>query len=148
MCPQISNEVIKENLIFTCQIILWKIIIKKTLIFARQIVLWMKVIKKSLIFAGQNLLWKKVIRKTLIFVCQIVFWKKLIKKTLIFAGQNVLWKKVIKKLWFLPVKSKMSYYFIQSQFHLKFEEKKYIISLEENTISFNNNFLTWLLSTC
>ena len=42
----------------------------------------------------------------------------------------------------------MSYCFIQSEFLLKFEERN-IISLEENIISFNNNFLTWLLShTC
>ena len=80
------KKVIKESLIFVCQIFLWKKVIKKNFDFClSKRPLKESNQKKTLIFACQSVLWKKGIDKPLIFAYQIVHWKKVIKKTLTFA---------------------------------------------------------------
>ena len=70
------------------------------------------------------------------FTRQRFFNRKLSKKS---WSKSFFYKKLSMKFW-----SNMSYCFIQSQFLLKFDEKKnYFFGF-----LFNNNFLTWLLSTC
>jgi hypothetical protein len=134
--------------------------------FTRQRCFYRKLSKKSWskkFFYTSKVLLQKIIEEILIKKVLLHIkgsftenlWRNFDQKGF-FTRQRFFYRKLSKKSW-----SKRFFYLskvllqtiieeilIENELLLHSEYKKNIISLEENIISFNNNFLTWLLSPC